>query len=239
MNVFITGSSSGLGYALVERYLERAESCYGLSRRVPENAGRYRFLSCDISDFNQLRQSLETLFVDVKKVDLVYLNAGILGRIQDMSACSMEELKEQMETNLWANKVILDYFIHHGIKVGQVVAISSGASVNGSLGWNGYSLSKAALNMMMKLYAREMPETHLCALAPGLVGTPMLDAIIDGDHDTQRYTSVQTLRSAKESGTVLSPSEAAAAIDGVLDTLKTCESGSFLDIRSLSTKEAE
>jgi alcohol dehydrogenase len=233
MNVFVTGSSSGLGHALVDHYLSKGEECFGLSRSTPENAALYRFEPCDVARPEAIEHAMEQLFEGVKRVDLVYLNAGTLGRIQDMSACGLDELKRQMDINLWANKVILDFFISHAIEVGQVVAISSGASVNGSLGWNGYSLSKAALNMMMKLYAREMTGTHLCALAPGLIETPMLGSILYGDHDTQRYTSVQVLRDAKESGGVMRPDEAAAAIDGVLETVRTRESGAFLDIRQM------
>ena len=44
-------------------------------------------------------------------------------------------------------------------------------------GWNGYALSKAALNMMMKLYAAERPGTDFSALAPGLVDTAMQEAM--------------------------------------------------------------
>lgn len=233
MNVLITGSSSGLGYALTEHYLEKGDDVYGLSRRTPDNHGRYRFASCDVADFGALEKTLQTLLAGVSKLDIVFLNAGALGRIQDMSRCSMEALKAQMDTNLWANKVILDFLIEKGMDAEQVIAISSGASQSGSLGWNGYSLSKAALNMMMKLYANEMPRTHLCALAPGLIETPMLGSILYGDHDTERYTTVERLRQSKEEGGVQSPSECAERLDESLATLRSYPSGAFVDIRTL------
>jgi benzil reductase ((S)-benzoin forming) len=232
--VMITGSSSGLGHALAEYYLAQGVMVYGMSRRVPHHsAGGYRFEACDFSALGEIETALSKLLKGVEKLELVYLNAGTLGRIQDMSACSMEELKEQMDVNLWTNKVILDYLIRHEIAVAQVVAISSGASQSGSLGWNGYSLSKAALNMLVKLYAHEMGDTHLSALAPGLVGTPMLGSILDGNHDTERYTTVQRLRDSREEGLVQTPAEVAAAIDGKLELLRTFESGAYIDIRDL------
>lgn len=233
MNVLVTGSSSGLGYALADYYLQKGASVYGLSRRTPDNAGRYSFEACDVSDFDALEAALNTLLDGVESLDLVVLNAGTLGRIQDMSCCTMAELKAQMDTNLWANKVILDHLIRNETAVGQVIAISSGASLSGSLGWNGYSLSKAALNMMMKLYANEMKTTHLCALAPGLIETPMLGTILYGDHDTDRYTTVERIRQSKEEGLVLSPAECAAMIDGALEKLKMFPSGEYVDIRNL------
>lgn len=233
MNILITGTSSGLGYALASHYCKLGADVFGLSRKRPDNAGAYHFVACDIGVLNEVEASLKELLAGVKALEVVYLNAGILGRIQDMSECSMEELKEQMDVNLWANKVILDYLIRHEIEVKQIIAISSGASQSGSLGWNGYSLSKAALNMMMKLYAREMSMTHLCALAPGLIDTPMLGSILTGDHDTRRYTTVERLRASQEEGMVHTSDEVAAMIEKNRRLLRSYESGSYIDIRSL------
>ena len=232
--ILITGCSSGLGHALAELYLAKGAVVYGMSRRIPQfTAGGYRFEASDFRELGQIEAVLSKLLKGCEKLDIVYLNAGTLGRIQDMSSCSMEELKEQMDVNLWANKVILDYLIRNEIGVGQLIAISSGASQSGSLGWNGYSLSKAALNMLVKLYAHEMPMTHVTALAPGLIETPMLGSILEGDHDTERYTTVQRLRDSREEGLVHTPAEVAAAIDADLELLRTFESGSYIDIRDL------
>lgn len=233
MNILVTGSSSGLGYALTEYYRAKGDVVYGLSRRTPENVSAYYFQPCDLSELERIRSCVASLLEGCERLDVVYLNAGTLGRIQDMSECSVESLKEQMDVNLWANKVILDTLIELEIDVKQIIAISSGASQSGSLGWNGYSLSKAALNMLVKLYAEEMGETHLVALAPGLVETPMLGSILYGDHDTQRYRTVERLRGSKEEGLVLSPEATAALIDTHRGALQEYESGAYVDIRDL------
>ena len=64
--------------------------------------------------------------------------------------------------------------------------------MNGSKGWGAYSLSKAGLNMLLKVYAKEMPETHFTALAPGIIDTPMVQHIIKNVND-EIYPSVSTL----------------------------------------------
>ena len=232
MNIFVTGSSRGLGKAFVDQYLNEKAHVYGLGRSE-NNRVDYDYASVDISDEEALKTSLKTLFKNVKRLDLIVLNAGILGRIQDTSECEMSQLKKEMDINMWANKTILDFFIKNKIEVKQVIAISSGASVNGSLGWNGYSLSKAALNMLIKLYAAEMKDTHLTSLAPGLVKTQMLDSILEGDHDTKKYTSVQSLRDSDEKGLVYSPRVIVEMIIEVIPVLLKSTSGSFLDIREL------
>jgi len=231
MKVFITGSSRGLGEAFVDHYINSAD-VYGLGRSEIKRDD-YFYEQVDISDEDALETSLKRLFENVKSLDLIVLNAGVLGRIQDTSECEIGQLKKEMDINMWANKTILDFFIKNKIEVKQVIAISSGASVNGSLGWNGYSLSKAALNMLIKLYAAEMKETHLTSLAPGLIKTEMLDSILEGDHDTQKYTSVQSLRDSDEKGLVYWPEVIVKKIIEVIPVLLKSASGSFLDIREL------
>lgn len=232
MKLLVTGSSRGLGKAFVDYYQNKgAEAIYGLGRSELESPA-YHYLTVDISDFDALQSGLGRLLLGVEHLDLVVLNAGILGRITDTSRCAMESLKKQMDVNMWANKVILDFLIEHRIAVKQVIAISSGASLSGSLGWNGYSLSKAALNMLVKLYAAEMPHTHLVALAPGLVETSMLDSIIYGDHDTKRYDSVERLRQSQHNGLVQTPQETVERIVSSLDDLRNEPSGAYVDIRN-------
>lgn len=232
MKVFITGSSRGLGEAFVNHYVDSAD-VYGLGRSEVIRDD-YTYEQVDISDEEALETSLKSLFKNVRSLDLIILNAGILGRIKDTSECEMSQLKKEMDINMWANKTILDFFINNKIEVKQVIAISSGASVNGSLGWNGYSLSKAALNMLIKLYASEMKGTHLTSLAPGLIKTEMLESILEGDHDTEKYTSVQSLRDSDKKGLIYSPDVIVEKIMEVMPILVKHESGSFLDIRSIS-----
>lgn len=232
MNVCITGSSRGLGEAFVHKCLEKGANLYGLGRSEVTDK-RYHYIQVDIADFDALKKGLESLLDGVESLDLLVLNAGILGRIQDISLCTMDQLKKEMDVNMWANKIILDFIIDKKIRVQQVIAISSGASVNGSLGWNGYSLSKAALNMLIKLYAAEMRETHLSAIAPGLVKTEMIDSILLGDHDVNRYRSVQSLRESEKAGLILSAEQTVEKIFSLLPRLLQEESGSYVDIRTM------
>ena len=160
------------------------------------------------------------------------LNAGILGRVADMREITVEEFREVMEVNLLANKVLLDAVFAQNIPVLQVVAMSSGAATTANRGWNAYSISKAALNMMIALYATERPETHFAALAPGIIDTPMQDQISQMPREG-RFASLDMLRTAKGTPMMPKPEEAAARlVDGIAKATKF-PSGSFLDINSL------
>lgn len=184
--------------------------------------------ACDLSDHVSFSSQLDSLMQDMLSFDLVILNAGIIGELEDIHHTSLEEIERIMQTNVWANKIILDSIIAHHLSPRQIIAISSGASQNGSAGWGGYSLSKATLNMLIKLYAREMEDSHLCALAPGLVLTPMLQNLMENG-DESRFPSVRVLKE----GDKFTPQEAALKIDSLRERFMDFESGSYIDIRSL------
>ncbi len=233
--VFITGNSSGIGRALTERYLASGWKVCGLSRRGYGAAGpKLKDVRCDLADLDSIPQALDHLLSGIRRLELVILNAGVLGQIRDLSDTPLTDLRRVMDINVWANKVILDYLLRTEMGIGQIVMISSGAAVNGNRGWGSYSLSKATLNMLAKLYAYEFPDTHITALAPGLVDTAMQDYLCDNEKvDAQCYPSVVKLRRARGTQAMPTPDEAAVQISARLPELLDHPSGAFLDIRSM------
>ncbi len=231
--VFITGVSSGLGKALAKHYLAAGCRVYGISRRSPEDLLGFldfHFFPVDLADLRALPVALASL-LSVPSINLVVLNAGILGVFGDMTEVSLDIMREVMDTNLWANKVVLDFFIQQKTVIGQVVAISSGASLSGARGWNAYGMSKAALNMLIKLYAKEMETTHLCALAPGLVDSPMQDYLC-GLNLGNEYSTLERIQEQRYTETMPGPEIAAGKIARCIDKVKEgVGSGDYVDIR--------
>jgi benzil reductase ((S)-benzoin forming) len=231
-SVFITGTSSGIGHALAATCLARGEQVFGCSRRsVDSLAGNYSHQLADFANLAAIPAALDALLGEVDSLDLVVLNAGILGRIDDLPKHSMPELKQIMDINLWSNKVVLDWLFER-VSVKQVVAISSGAAVNGSRGWGGYSLSKAALNMLIKLAAQEHPDCHFQSLAPGLVYTHMQDVL--GDIHDSRFPSLERIRATHGTDNMPTPEVLAPRLLQVIaELLPARVSGEFVDIRKL------
>jgi NAD(P)-dependent dehydrogenase (short-subunit alcohol dehydrogenase family) len=235
MNILITGTSSGLGYGLAKLYLNEKNTVYGISRQQnPElNQNRnFKFLSQDISRFTELKLKLAALLEGQTKLDLVILNAGILNDIKDLYFTSLDEINKVMDVNVWANKVLIDLLFRRLDEIDQIVAISSGASVSGSRGWNAYALSKATLNMLINLYSKEFTQTHFCALAPGLIDTQMQDYIYNFPEE-KIYPTVQKLKRAKENNQIPNVEEAAGIVLNAIKKVKKYDSGSFLDVRDI------
>ncbi|MRI82817.1 MAG: alcohol dehydrogenase [Nitratiruptor sp.] len=230
MGIFITGIGSGLGKALAKEYVDAGKEVYALGRHLPpelQDRPNCHFVSIDLAAHERIPEALEMVFGERDEVDLAILNAGRLGPIRDMDEVSLREIESVMDLNVWANKVILDWFKKR-LNVRQIVAISSGASVSGARGWNGYAISKAALNMLIKLYAAEMPQSHLSALAPGLIDTPMMEWILT-HADPERFPVVKRLANSPRH----SPEEGARLLIDIFPRLLEYPSGSYLDVRSL------
>ena len=230
-NILITGVSSGLGKALVEAYLAKGDTVYGIGRTLPkkfDNHLHFFFFPYDFAETFMLQSTIKD-YLAHKTFNTVILNAGVLGDIQTLEETELEHIKNVMQINVWANKELIDTLIKHAQFVGQVIGISSGASINGSKGWGAYSLSKSALNMLLKVYAKELPDIHFTSLAPGIIKTPMTDRIIN-EIDVKRFPSAKILKESH----IQSPEEAAKNLIAIFPKLLQYESGSFLDVRTMA-----
>lgn len=233
--VLITGISSGLGYALANAYLEQGWKVYGVSRNYPDGlqgSPNLYFQSLDLADLRYIPNAMSSLLSHAKKLDMVVLNAGVISPIGDMKDSRMEDMNYAMTVNVWANKMILDTLYQREIEVKQVVAISSGAAATGLRGWNGYAISKAALNMMIQLYSQEQPYTHFTSLAPGLVDTPMQD-YISSVADAEKFPTIARLQRLKGTAEMPSPDGVAQKMLHVFSRLTSLPSGSFTDVRKM------
>ena len=226
-NILITGCSSGLGLALTNYYLEKDFKVYGISRNKPDIKNEnFIHKSFDLSNISKIKEELSTFILDIKEINTVFLNAGMLGKIKILSELSIEELNEVYALNVYANKELLDILMN--LKVKNILVISSGATKNGYKGWGSYSLSKAGVNMLVNLYSNEMIDTKILAIAPGVIKTPMTD-YIRFELDENIFPSVKKLNL----GVVQTPEETALKMDNLINNIAEFESGTYVDIREI------
>ncbi|SFZ98820.1 Oxidoreductase, short-chain dehydrogenase/reductase family [hydrothermal vent metagenome] len=228
-NILITGIGSGLGEALAKEYLNLGDKVFAIGRTFPkqfDHNPHFFFFPYDLSKTFMINSEIKP-FIEGHTFDLVILNAGILGEINTLDKLDLEDIKEVMEINVWANKEIIDSLSQNST-VKQIVGISSGAAINASKGWAAYTLSKAGLNTLLKLYAHELPNIHFTALAPGIIDTPMVRHIINKVDDTQ-FPSAKKLKNSY----IQTPTQAAKFLQMTFPKLLESESGSFVDIREM------
>jgi benzil reductase ((S)-benzoin forming) len=200
--IFITGVSSGIGYALAQMYLDQGNEVYGVSRRAPSDLlirPNFLFQWLDLSQLEKLRSALAELLAAHPGLDLAILNAAVVGNLSDISETTIAELDEVMTVNVSGNKVVLDCLFELCPRVAQVVAVSSRGAVKAARGTPAYCLSKAALNMLIALYAEERPKTHFSAVAPWIVNTEMQEVLIRKAGDP-RFPALSFLEQMRDAG---------------------------------------
>ena len=242
--VLITGTSRGLGKGLAKAFI-KTHKVIGLSRSssplIEEYPSDYMHIFCDLAHLSKIESIIEDFFEKLPnpiEMEFVVLNSGILGTIKDMQDISLEEILQVMNVNLWSNKIILDTLFRLEkkgviVNIQKIFAISSGASISGNRGWNAYALSKAALNMLIKLYAGEFPQKKFISLAPGLVYTEMQDMILKQNIDLGKYPSFRRLLEARNTPQMPDPDQVGEKIYQLLDKIFSYDSGSYVDIRTI------
>jgi NAD(P)-dependent dehydrogenase (short-subunit alcohol dehydrogenase family) len=234
-NILITGTSSGIGHGLAKEYLRRGATVYGISRREAGDFNQnknYHHLQLDLTDFDRVRETIPSFLGGNDRIDLVVLNAGILGDIKLMSEIGVEPMKRVMEINVWANKILLDVLFEMDIAIKQVVGMSSKAALRSTPGWGPYSLSKAGLDMLLNIYSAEYPDTHFAAFAPGLVDSEIQE-IIYNEKETDKYPATKRLQEARYTDDMPDAGTAAPMLIEGFEKALSYDSGSHVDVREM------
>lgn len=240
-SALISGVSTGIGLSLAKQLLAQGYTVFGMSRReVPELIENPNFRFCAIDFFNLESASL-TLndFIKSEKItrlSRLFLNAGQFGkRIAPLSKVSVSDLDEMMRVNVWSHKLVLDCLLAHDVIIQHVIVSSSIAGVRARAGNSGYAITKAALNMVAKLYALENPAIRFLVLGLCNVDTFLSRTIgslpLEGD-----FPEIVKLRvRAQMECYMISADQRAGHVLDLFDTahFDTLANGDFVEIRSL------
>ena len=82
--------------------------------------------------------------------------------------------------------------------------------------------------MLVNLYSKELVNTKILAVAPGVIQTPMTD-YIRHEIDDNIFTSAKVLKA----GIIQEPKQAAKRLDELIKRIDEFESGSFVDVREI------
>jgi len=180
--VLVTGGSSGIGKALVDRLLGGGSEVFSLSRTLlPREEfcekGRLHQLACDITDEASLNRAFEALSQKTDSLDAVFSNAGfgIAGAIADTSK---SEVMRQFDLNLFSSIEVIRRSIPLLSKnKGRIILTSSVAAVVSLPYQSFYSATKASLNMLALALNTELKSFGIKAVAvmPGDVATSFPD----------------------------------------------------------------
>ncbi len=192
--VLVTGSSRGIGAAVLEGFAAAGATCVlhfwddpdGANRRDAEaHAAKLRALNAtvhvlpaDVRDPGQV----EALFKQVKEtcggLDILVNNAGIL-RDRTLRKMTLDDWEAVIETNLSGVFRCCKFGVEVMRDGGRIVNLASVAGLVGIHGQTNYSAAKAGVIAITRVLAKELARRQITvnAVAPGVIQTSMIGDI--------------------------------------------------------------
>lgn len=192
--VLVTGSSRGMGAAILEAFGRAGATCVvnyfdepsGQNRRdAEETASRIRasgapvhIVDADVRDYDSVERLMKRVGDAGGALDVLVNNAGII-RDRTVKRMSLDDWNSVLETNLSG--------VFHCCKLGaerlrdggRIVNISSISGMAGFHGQANYASAKAGVIALTKVLSKELARRQITvnAVAPGVIRTPMIESI--------------------------------------------------------------
>ena len=231
--VLITGGSRGLGRALGlalasdgARVVLVARGNEQLNRTVEEirrNGGEAYGITADVGDKTAIHAIAGEAAALAGSIDILIQNASTLGPVplRLLLDTDCEDLEHALAVNVVGPfrlaKVLVGSMALRG--TGLVLGITSDASVEGYAGWGAYSITKAALDHMNRLFAAELHDTGVRFLS-----------VDPGDMDTEMHAAAVP---DADPSTLLKPQDAARRIVEIIRSAEKFPSGSRLQLSQM------
>ena len=190
-NVFITGSSRGIGLAIAHKFASlganvvlnsRGEISEELLAEFKPYGVKVLAISGDVSDFADAKRMVDQAIEELGSVDVLVNNAGIT---QDTLLLKMTEVdfEKVLKVNLTGAFNMTQAVLKQMIKAreGAIINMSSVVGLMGNIGQANYAASKAGLIGFTKSVAREVANRNVRvnAIAPGMIESDMTAVLSD------------------------------------------------------------
>ena len=190
-NVFITGSTRGIGLAMAHKFASLGSNIVLNGRREIDEVLVSEFsdygvqvasISGDVSDSTDAKRMVEEAIEKLGSVDILVNNAGIT-KDKLMLKLTEEDFEQVLKVNLVGAFNMTQAVLKPMSKArqGAVINVSSVVGLIGNVGQANYAASKAVLIGFTKSVAREVAarNVRVNAIAPGMIESDMTDVLSD------------------------------------------------------------
>lgn len=193
--ILVTGASGGIGKAIsiciaelngypILHYNNNEDKAIECQKTIQKMGYRSEIVKFDITNENEVKTIINGLKKKHGIIDGLVNNAGILTR-GFVATHSINKFRDVLDVNLVGSFCVLKYIaqIMMNQKCGSIVNMSSLAGSMGLKGQAAYSASKAGLNALTTITAKEFASCNIRvnSVAPGYIETGMLQNPTDND----------------------------------------------------------
>lgn len=191
----VTGASRGIGHAAALALAEEGAHVVAVARTVGgleeldddirARGGAATLVPLDLADGDGIDRLGAEVFKRWGRLDILLGNAGQLGLITPLAHLDLKVWNEVMAVNVTANWRLVRSFdpLLRAADAGRALFVTSGAARNCRPFWGTYSVSKAALEALVRTYAAETRQTRVKVnlISPGVVRTKMRAKAMPGE----------------------------------------------------------
>ena len=192
----ITGASRGIGAAVAERFAREgahvvlaARTVGGLEEvddTIRARGGRATLVPVDLRDFIKIDELAARLFDRWGRLDILVGNAAEFGVFSPLGHIDPATWAEVVDLNLTTNWRLIRAMdpLLRTAPAGRAIFVTSGVARGVFPYWGPYAVSKAGLEMLVKIYASEIRKTRVRAnlIDPGIIRTRLRARAFPGEN---------------------------------------------------------
>ena len=211
----ITGAGSGLGresallFAAEGAAIAAADlnidSAKETASDVIAAGGKAIALRVDVSDENEVRAMVDATIAQLGVPDVLYNNAGTIGKSGFLSSMETEVFDRVIAVNLRGVFLGMKHALPHMARRGggAVINQASAAGLVGIRGSAAYCASKAGVISLTKVAALEYAryKIRVNCICPGLIDTPMAQELRMGELDPRSEDTMKRISPLARMGT--------------------------------------
>lgn len=191
----VTGASRGIGAAASEALASCGAHIVAVARtvggleelddKIKAKGGTATLVPLDITDYDGIDRLGGALYERFGKLDVLVGNAGVLGPLSPLGHVDPKQWDNVIAVNVTANWRLIrsmDPLLRLS-DAGRAIFVSSNAATNVRAFWGPYTVSKAALDALVRSYSEETKNTPIRAnlINPGATRTKMRAAAMPGE----------------------------------------------------------
>jgi len=198
----VTGASRGIGRAAALALAEAGAHIIALARtqgaleelddEIRQKGGSATLVPVNLKDFEAIDRLGAAIYERWGKLDVLLGNAGILGELAPITHIDQPVWDEVLAINVTANYRLLRSLdpLLRASDAGRAIFVTSAAASKCTAYWGVYSVSKAALDALVRTYAAETVTTPVRAMlvSPGPLRTAMRKTAMPGEDQSTLRT---------------------------------------------------